>query len=303
MVRLTMTPSIVEGLQKLAEVRPKVEETETHDAEAEESPESTSTPAAKAEAEPSLDDPTIGNPIAHGQIIDLWRSLKTESIAGFSLEGLLRGAQVYIPPPPPKPEPSDEYKALMARLRREEEERTYQRMLKQPSRMEAFSQQFPNASARTHMFAEVNRPMHESDNGDDEVTLGDVQKQLMVILNFLLSVIGVGATIWIAARWWSLTSRIFLTMGGSILVLIAEVAVYSGYVWRFTEAKTKRREPKEIREVMQTWVVGKEEEDKEGEKDACIQSTVTDGFSIYCGGPTPDAHGKDVRVIGPAPAL
>ncbi|KAL0937013.1 vacuolar h+-atpase assembly protein [Colletotrichum truncatum] len=269
MVRLTMTSSITEGLRKLSEVRPKVEDTEVQDVEGRESPQESSPVAAPNEAEePSLEDPAIGNPITHSQILDLWRNLKSEGIAGFSLEGLLRGSRVYIPPPPPKPEPSDEYKALMARLRRDEEERSYQRMLKQPSRLEAFSQQFPNASARAHVFAEVNRPMRESDNGDDEATYGDVQKQLMVILNFLLSVIGVGATIWIAARWWSLTARIFLTMGGSIVVLIAEVAVYSGYVWRLTEAKTNRKEPKEVKEVVQTWVVGKDE--PPAEKDATI---------------------------------
>ncbi|KAF4814557.1 hypothetical protein CGCTS75_v013310 [Colletotrichum tropicale] len=272
MVRLTMSPSIVEGLQKLAEARPGMDDAKVHEVktdDAEQTPEPT--PASGTEdntstpEEPSLDEPAVGNPITHSQVLDLWRNLKQERVDGFSLETLLRGAKVYIPPPPPKPEPSDEYKALMARLRREEEERTYQRMLKQPSRMEAFSQQFPNASSRAHVFAEVNRPMRESDNGDDEVTFGDVQKQVIVILNFLLSVVGVGATIWIAARWWSLTSRIFLTMGGCIVVLIAEVAVYSGYVWRMTEAKASRKEPKEIREVMQTWVVGHDEKTSDGD--------------------------------------
>jgi len=42
--------------------------------------------------EPSLSNPTIGNPISHGQIIDLWRELKTR-------------VRVYIPPPKTKPEP------------------------------------------------------------------------------------------------------------------------------------------------------------------------------------------------------
>ncbi|KAF5518009.1 hypothetical protein CGCA056_v010322 [Colletotrichum aenigma] len=272
MVRLTMSSSIVEGLQKLAEARPEMDDAKVHEAktdDAEQTPEPTSASGTEDDTstpeEPSLDEPAVGNPITHSQVLDLWRNLKQEEVDGFSLESLLRGAKVYIPPPPPKPEPSDEYKALMARLRREEEERTYQRMLKQPSRMEAFSQQFPNASSRAHVFAEVNRPMRESDNGDDEVTFGDVQKQVMVILNFLLSVVGVGATIWIAARWWSLTSRIFLTMGGCIVVLIAEVAVYSGYVWRMTEAKASRKEPKEIREVMQTWVVGQDVKTSDGD--------------------------------------
>ncbi|KAJ0165591.1 hypothetical protein CTA2_10690 [Colletotrichum tanaceti] len=285
MVRLTMTRCIAEGLQKLAEItssRDKLDglDTKTNPAaQTTTTSDASSTSAATSETEePSLEKPTVGNPITHRQILDLSKKLRSEGVDGFSLEGLLRGATVYIPPPPPKPEPSAEYKALMARLRREEEERTYQRMMKQPSRMENFSQQFPSAtSTRAHAFAEVNRPMRESDNGDDEATLGDVQKQVMVILNFLISIIGVAATIWIAARWWNVAARIFLTLAGSILVLVAEVAVYSGYVWRLTEAKANRKEPEEIKEVMQTWVLGKDEEGggKPGEEPTMLLDTKT----------------------------
>ncbi|KAK1499583.1 hypothetical protein CCUS01_00308 [Colletotrichum cuscutae] len=279
MVRLTITPAVAEGQQKLAEVRfgRRIAAT-PEDTEQETTAGTVSKTAATAKAEePTLGDYVIGDPITHSQILDLWKSLKTEGIEGFGLEGLLRGARVYTPPPPPKPEPSAEYKALMARLRREEEERTYQRMMKQPSRMEAFSQQFPSAAARAHAFAEVNRPMNEADNGDDEVTLGDVQKQMMVILNFLISIIGVAATIWIAARWWNVTARIFLTLGGAILVLIAEVAVYSGYVWRIGEAKSKTKEPEEIREVMQSWVLGKESKgEPAGESTILLDTTSQD---------------------------
>ncbi|GJD00175.1 vacuolar h+-atpase assembly protein [Colletotrichum higginsianum] len=283
MVRLTITPCITEGLQKLAEVRSNRDksdglETKTNIAAQTTTSDAPLPSAATPETEePSLESPIVGNPITHRQILDLFKELRSEGVDGFSLEGLLRGATVYIAPPPPKPEPSAEYKALMARLRREEEERTYQRMMKQASRMENFSQQFPSATTRAHAFAEVNRPMRESDNGDDEATLGDVQKQVMVILNFLISIIGVAATIWIAARWWNITARIFLTLAGSILVLVAEVAVYSGYVWRLTEAKANRKEPEEIKEVMQTWVLGKDEDGggKPGEEPTMLLDTKT----------------------------
>ncbi|OLN97695.1 hypothetical protein CCHL11_09178 [Colletotrichum chlorophyti] len=266
MTRLTMTPAMVAGLQKLAETRLGTDSAATPSPT--NSPATPSAPTAVTE-EPCLDDPATGNPITHNQILDLWRCLRRLGHDDFSLEGLLRGAQVYTPPPPPKPEPSEEYKVLMARLRREQEERSYQRMLKQPSRTEAFSQQFPDAAARAHAFAEVNRPMRELDNGDDEVTYGDVQKQVIVIFNFLVSIIGVAVTIWIAARWWDITARIFLTLGGAIVVAIAEVAMYSGYVWRLGEAKSKTKEPHEIKEVLQTWVLGKDGS-KEGEETSVL---------------------------------
>lgn len=152
----------------------------------------------------------------------------------------------------------------MERLRRDEEERSYQRMLKQPTRMDAFSQQFPNAMSPAQSFAEVNRPMYKSDEGDNEVTYADVQRQLMLLLNFLVSIFGVAGTLWVLARWWSTPARLLVTMGGAIIVGIAEVAVYNGYIWRMGEAKTKQDKQKELKEVVQTWVVGKEEQEAPG---------------------------------------
>lgn len=55
--------------------------------------------------EPTLENPKVGNPISHGQVIDLSRQLKAEKISSYTLEGLLKGARVYIPPPPQKKEP------------------------------------------------------------------------------------------------------------------------------------------------------------------------------------------------------
>jgi hypothetical protein len=147
----------------------------------------------------------------------------------------------------------------MARLRREEEQRAYERMTRPPSAAETFSQRFPHA-AMAHAFAEVNRPVRESDMGDDDVTYSDVHRQLMLLLNFVVSILGVAATLWVVARWWSTPARLFLTMGGSIVVGVAEVAVYSGYVWHLGEAKKKDGTVREVREVLQTWVVGSEKD-------------------------------------------
>ena len=55
--------------------------------------------------EPSLSNPKLGNPISHGQAIDLSRKLKAQNLSPRSLDVLLRGARVYVAPPPPKPEP------------------------------------------------------------------------------------------------------------------------------------------------------------------------------------------------------
>jgi hypothetical protein len=60
---------------------------------------------ASTTTEPSLSYPKVGNPISHGQVIDLSKQMRTEELQPSRLEELLRGARVYIPPPKPKPEP------------------------------------------------------------------------------------------------------------------------------------------------------------------------------------------------------
>lgn len=60
----------------------------------------------KLASEPSLADPKIGNAISHRQVLDIWRELKSHDELCPSLETILRGSHVYIPPPPPKPEPA-----------------------------------------------------------------------------------------------------------------------------------------------------------------------------------------------------
>ncbi|KAF5233729.1 hypothetical protein FAUST_7980 [Fusarium austroamericanum] len=247
-----MTSSIVEALATVQP--PETPDSEDHDSENEtqESPQPTN--------EPSLDDPQIGKPISHGQIVDLWKRSKVQDDANYTLEQLLRGASVYIPPPPPKPEPSPEYKALMARLRRQEEARSYERMMNPAPKHETFKDRYPFSAAA---FAEANRPTSASDIGEEDIAMEEVHKQVTLIINFLVSIAGVAGTLWVTARWWSLPARLFLTMGGSILVAIAEVVVYNAYLWKMDEGRKKLGKVKEVREVVESWTVGKLDDEDE----------------------------------------
>lgn len=257
MVLLTMTTTVVEALT----ARPMLENADREAAD------------ATALKEPSLAEPAVGKPISHGQIVELWKSKASDH----SLEQLLRGSQVYVPPPTPKKEPvgnhqvtpttanaytlqTPEYKALMARLRREEEERSYNRMIN-PPQAESFFQRYPHASARA--FAMVNQPTSKADEGDDDVTYEDIHRQLLLIVNFLVSIFGVAGTLWVAARWWNTPARLFLTMGGALVVAIAEVAVYSIFVWKMGDAKGKQDGVKEVKKVVGTWATGEKEEEGE----------------------------------------
>lgn len=88
MVLLTITPTIVEAIHSRNEIATPVDKPVVDD-------------------EPTLEDPAAGKPISHGQIVDLWKDLRGQEHENpkYSLEHLLRGSTVYIPPPPPKPEP------------------------------------------------------------------------------------------------------------------------------------------------------------------------------------------------------
>ncbi|KAK7968920.1 hypothetical protein PG996_002638 [Apiospora saccharicola] len=269
MVLLTMTSSIVEALQAVhgSEGAPAIDDSKSDEA------------SDKATTEPSLADPATGKPIPHGQIIDLWKQLKTLGHLKYSLEDLLRGATVYIPPPPPKPEPTPQYKALMERLRRDEEERSYERMLKNGPIRETFAQRFPNAPplSLVESFAAANRVQRKSDLGEETISQEEIQQQITLIINFLISIAGCAAALWIAARWWSTPARLFLALGGSIVVAIAEVAVYNAYQWRMAQGDKKQQAKKEVRSIVKTWIVGEEEEKhKEGYEPVLIPPPTED---------------------------
>lgn len=162
----------------------------------------------------------------------------------------------------------------MARLRRDEEARTYERMINPSPRPETFHERYPRAPS-TAAFESVNRAA-QHDLGDDQVTYNEVHRQLTLVVNFVVSILGVAATLWIAARWWSVPARLFLTLGGSILVAVAEVVVYSGYVWRMGEAKEKQVAEKEVKEVMKTWVVGQDDGEQRADDAVLLPSTESD---------------------------
>ena len=267
MVLLTLTPAMVAALQRLKDAGVQAE-------------------SIGCSGEPSLECCVVGQSIAHGQVIEIAEKIKTaysESSAAidvdlsvFSLDSLLRGSQLYRLSKPSKQQPvccssgeemrtdslqSSEYKALMARLRQEEELRAYDRMTTSVRPEETFTQRFPN-SQHAHLF-----PTSQADIGDeDEISFADLNRQLALIVNILLSIVACSAALWIAARHWSVPSRLALSMGGSGTIGVAEVVVYAGYLRRIKEAKLKGKREVETKTVMDTWVIGgpsKEAQDRE----------------------------------------
>lgn len=155
----------------------------------------------------------------------------------------------------------------MARLRREEEARAYERMTHPPPAAQTFSQRFPG-SKHTDLF-----PTSQADIGeDDEVTYADINRQMALIVNILVSIVACSVAIWLAARHWSTPSRLGLSMGGSSMVGVAEVVVYAGYLRRVKEAKEKGKKEVEIKEIVKTWIIGGGEERAKSDKMVPIES-------------------------------
>ena len=146
-----------------------------------------------------------------------------------------------------------EYKILMRRLREQEEQRVYERMLDSQTHSFTARQQGFNAGNAFYPSA-VNGAMTESTDMDD-VTFADIKRQMALIVNVLVSIIACSVAIWIGARRWAVPQRLGLSMSGSVLVAVAEVTIYMGYIRRIKEAKVEESKKVERKEVVQTWIV------------------------------------------------
>lgn len=140
----------------------------------------------------------------------------------------------------------------MARLRREEEARVYERMINPPPPNETFGQRF---SQPTNAKLFPSTPRSDTDE-DDEITYADINRQMALIINILVSIIACSVAIWMASSHWSTPKRLGLSMGGSGMIGVGEVVVYAGYLRRLREAKLKGKKHIEVKEIIKSWVIG-----------------------------------------------
>ena len=139
----------------------------------------------------------------------------------------------------------------MRRLRQDEEQQRYDRMLNPPPSAET-SQRY---SGSRPPFGSNHLGPHGAAGEADEVTYADVSRQMTLIINVLVSIICCSIAIWIAARRWEVPQRLALSMSGSGLVAAAEVAIYMGYIRRVAEAKGEELKRVETKEIVETWVL------------------------------------------------
>lgn len=142
----------------------------------------------------------------------------------------------------------------MARLRRDEEARAYERMINPHLKVETFAQRFP-ASQTAKLFP--TRTQTGTDE-NDEITYSDINRQMALIINVLVSIVACSIAIWMASSHWSTPKRLGLSMGGSGVIGIGEVVVYAGYLRRLKEARQKGMKHVEAKQILKTWVIGGE---------------------------------------------
>ena len=144
-----------------------------------------------------------------------------------------------------------EYIELMARLRKEEETRKYEKLISLTPALDKVPYQ--------RFAVGINTDDHEA----DEITYADINRQMALIINILISVVACSVALWIASSHWSTPKRLGLSMGGSGFVGIAEIVVYAGYLRRLQGAKDKGKKDIEVKEIIKTWVIGDQEQKSE----------------------------------------
>lgn len=138
----------------------------------------------------------------------------------------------------------------MTRLRAEEEQRIYERMTYTSPKKETYSQIFPGAGKA---FVSPSRDL--DDQNAPAITSRDIDRQLTLIINILVSIIASGIAIFIIARHWPAPQRLALSLVGSLVIAIAEVVIYNSYLRHVDSAKTNEVKKKEVREVTDSWTV------------------------------------------------
>jgi len=127
---------------------------------------------------------------------------------------------------------------------------------------ETLTQRFPTAS-----YGHLYPPPSQQQGEDDEMTYADINRQMALIANVLISIIACSVAIWKVAWHWNTPQRLALSMAGSLVVAVAEVAIYAGYIGRVSEAKAKEKKKVERKVVKESWVI----EAKGGKKSDTIR--------------------------------
>ncbi|RAK92419.1 hypothetical protein BO79DRAFT_243373 [Aspergillus costaricaensis CBS 115574] len=238
----------------------------------------------------------LEDPISHDQLIKIARYFRqqdtttttttsTNTDRSKTLNSLLRGTKVYVPPPPKKPEPSPEYLALKARLLAAAETDAYNRMTSTSSftssgffppssRTPASTKPsiFTSSTPTLEALHNKHNPNNDDDNDTDPLTPG-------LVLNIFLSVLITGFSVYWALRSFrspemlvstvagvwrgkgtgqgvSESVKVLVSLGAAVVVGVAEVMIYAIYLRKVEVARGRERRVKERKVVVGSERVG-----------------------------------------------
>jgi TMEM199 family protein len=97
---------------------------------------------------------------------------------------------------------------------------------------------------------EYNQILHKQQREEDE-DVGEDNIPISLPFNILVSILCCGGAVFYMTRYWNNDGlRVLLSLGVAILVGIAEVVVYAGYLRKVKESKLKERRKIDMREVV-----------------------------------------------------
>lgn len=167
--------------------------------------------------------------ITHRQLIEFYQLHKPTE----SLRMLLKMTSIYNPPPSPPPKKTKEFEDLMARLRLEAKEKEYRDLVTSKTEFDTlYEPSEPQSLAQTNK---------------------ELKSNVTTIINILVSVASVVYAVWYwGGSSWGLEPgiKVLLCVFFGILVLVAEVVVYMGYINKIEDAKQKERLKKEVKKVV-----------------------------------------------------
>ncbi|ODQ81832.1 hypothetical protein BABINDRAFT_32012 [Babjeviella inositovora NRRL Y-12698] len=177
--------------------------------------------------------------ITHSELFEFYKSQSPTP----AFADLLKSTSVYKPAKIVEEVPkTKEYLKTMRQLRLRKEEEDYQRLVN------------PHVSTYDQNSLREDAPLTPAQ------ATKELKSQITTIINILLSVGSVVYAIW----YWTNTSwklndayRVLLCLFFGILVLVAEVVVFNGYLTKIDDAKKTERRKKEVKSVVETYEIGK----------------------------------------------
>ncbi|EGV64724.1 Vacuolar ATPase assembly integral membrane protein [Yamadazyma tenuis] len=173
--------------------------------------------------------------LSHKDLIRFYHKFKPTS----SLLDLIKLSQIHLPNKnvvESKPK-TKEYLQLMERLRLNAKETEYRKLVTARADYDTL---YEDKSHEVQTPAQMNK---------------EIKNYLTTIVNILISVASVVYAIWYwTASSWALPDsyRVLMCLFFGLLVLVAEVVVYLGYLNKIDTARTVERKKKEVKKVLKT---------------------------------------------------